>query len=54
MPEVRGLNPDACSIYSVDGDSLYTSLGIDIVPKFINFDFFSRPYGLIREYIKVI
>ena len=28
--------------------------GIDVGPTFINFGFFSRPYGLIREYIKVI
>jgi hypothetical protein len=28
--------------------------GIDIGPTFINFGFFSRPYSLIREYIKVI
>ena len=27
---------------------------IDVGPTFINFGFFSRPYGLIREYIKVI
>ena len=27
---------------------------IDVGPKFINFGFFSRPYGLIRDYIKVI
>ena len=26
----------------------------DVGPTFINFEFFSRPYGLIREYIKVI
>ena len=28
--------------------------GIDVGPTFINFEFFSRPYSLIREYIKVI
>ena len=28
--------------------------GIDVGPTFINFGFFSRSYGLIREYIKVI
>ena len=28
--------------------------GIDVGPMFINFGFFSRPYGLIREYRKVI
>ena len=28
--------------------------GIDVGPTFINFGFFPRPYGLIREYIKVI
>ena len=28
--------------------------GIDVGSTFINFGFFSRPYGLIREYIKVI
>ena len=28
--------------------------GIDVGPTFMNFGFFSRPYGLIREYIKVI
>ena len=28
--------------------------GIDVGPTFINFGFFSRPYGNIREYIKVI
>ena len=27
---------------------------IDVGPTFINFGFFSRPYGLIREYLKVI
>ena len=27
---------------------------IDVGPTFINFGFFSRPYSLIREYIKVI
>ena len=28
--------------------------GIDVGPTFFNFLIFSRPYGLIREYIKVI
>jgi hypothetical protein len=28
--------------------------GINVGPTFINFGSFSRPYGLIREYIKVI
>ena len=28
--------------------------GIDVGPTLINFGFFSRPYGLIREYIRVI
>ena len=28
--------------------------GIDVGPMFINFGFFYRPYGLIREYIMVI
>ena len=28
--------------------------GNDVGPTFINFGFFSRPYGLIREYIKII
>ena len=28
--------------------------GIDVCPTLIHFGFFSRPYGLIREYIKVI
>jgi hypothetical protein len=28
--------------------------GIDVGPTFINFGFFSRPCGLIREYIKVV
>ena len=28
--------------------------GIDVGPTFINFGFFSRPYSLIRKYIKVI
>ena len=28
--------------------------GIDVGPMFINFGFFSRPYSLIRDYIKVI
>ena len=28
--------------------------GIDVGPTFINFGFFSKPYSLIREYIKVI
>ena len=28
--------------------------GIDVGPTLINFGFFSRPYGLIREYIEVI
>ena len=27
---------------------------IDVGPTLINFGLFSRPYGLIREYIKVI
>ena len=27
--------------------------GIGVGPRFINFGFFSRPYGLIREYIKL-
>ena len=31
---------------------LYTlASGIDVGPTFINFGFFSRPFGLIREYI---
>ena len=33
-------------------NTLYS--GINVGPTFINFGFFSRPYGLIREYIKVI
>jgi hypothetical protein len=34
--------------------SLTLASGIDVGPTFINFGFFSRPYGLIREYIKVV
>jgi hypothetical protein len=34
--------------------SSYTlATGIDVGPTFINFGIFSRPYGLIREYIKL-
>ena len=36
-------------------ENVYTlASGIDVGPTFINFGFFSRPYGLIREYINVI
>ena len=28
--------------------------GIEVGPTFINFAFFSRPYVLIRDYIKII
>ena len=40
------------SMYPKKTDTLES--GIDVGPTFINFGFFSRPYGLIREYIKVI
>ena len=41
-----------CEIFPL----LLTTLasGINVGPTFINFGFFSRPYSLIREYIKVI
>ena len=36
-------------------DQLYTlESGIEVGPTVINLAFFSRPYGLIRDYIKVI
>ena len=35
-------------------DYLIQDSGIDVGPSFNNFGFFSKPYGLIREYIKVI
>ena len=38
-----------CCIESHNGNTLAS--GIDVGPTFINFGFFSRPYGLIREYI---
>ena len=35
-------------------EALTVDSGIDVGPTFINFGLFSRPYGLFREYIKVI
>ena len=39
----------------VRGEIQYTlESGIEVGPTVINLTFFSRPYGLIRDYIKVI
>ena len=38
-----------------EGKVIYTlESGIEVGPTVINLAFFSRPYGLIRDYIKVI
>ena len=38
-----------------EGEETYTlEFGIEVGPTVINLAFFSRPYGLIRDYIKVI
>ena len=42
---------------TVASGNMYTHTlesGIDVGPTVINLAFFSRPYGLIRDYIKVI
>ena len=52
--------PDTFCYYWSLGGSFVSKLvhtlasGIDVSPTFINFGLFSRPYGLIREYINVI
>ena len=47
--------PDTVAKFTSGTQDRFTlESGIDIGPTFINFGFFSRPYGLIREYIEVI
>ena len=38
----------------LDGNKTTQESGIEVGPTVINLAFFSRPYGLIRDYIKVI